>query len=554
MKDLQSSFIKSLDKKIIFISLLLFILAIIDIFNLTSIGIILMYLFDFDKSNSNYINISFKIIDNIGIVEILILMIMFNIIKFLFSFFVIRKYYSVVINFEKKLAKFLFDSILNKNYDDFKSKNLSVYQRDLIEIKRYGNFLISKINLIKEISFISIMIIFFTLNGGYVVLYGFFLLLALGVIYYFFYKNILKRTGKNLQTYDEIKFRKFNEGLSSFKEINLYKIVKEFSENFAHHFSKSANEIFRSNVISAMPRYIFEVIILIIILISCLLFLNYEAYFKSIDTSLFLISFLTLLRLLPSFSVITNSINNLNFNSSAKNLLEKYSYKNKSNSIVETLDKTNQIKLSNIFFSYNENQILSGINLDLIKNDKVLISGKSGSGKTTFINLIMGFLKPSSGKILINEKIILENFSNWDNKLSYVSQNIFIFDKNIYENISLKDKYTDDEKKWMDTLIYELDLKEAHINHNTKTIGYSGNQYSGGQLQRIALARALFRKPSVLICDEATNSLDSLTENKIIKFINSQNYIDILIFISHNQSLKNQFNKVLSFPIKDISK
>ena len=141
-----------------------------------------MYLFDFDKSNSNYINISFKIIDNIGIVEILILMIIFNLIKFLFSFFVIRNYYSVVINFEKKLAKFLFDSILNKNYGDFKSKNLSVYQRDLIEIKRYGNFLISKINLIKEISFISLMIIFFTLNGGYVVLYGFFLLLTLSSI------------------------------------------------------------------------------------------------------------------------------------------------------------------------------------------------------------------------------------------------------------------------------------------------------------------------------------------------------------------------------------
>ena len=194
----------------------------------------------------------------------------------------------------------------------------------------------------------------------------------------------------------------------------------------------------------------------------------------------------------------------------------------------------------NINFSYNnENYIFENLNLKIQKNKFIGIHGKSGSGKTTFINLLLGLLKPSKGEIIVNDQNIYDSLNQFQNIISYVPQDIYLIDSDIKENVSLEESENLNNHKIENI---KKALQEAEFFSNNEIIdekflslkvGQKGINLSGGQLQRVGIARAFYRKSQILILDEATRSLDNSTENEIIETLLKKKDELTIIMISH---------------------
>ena len=195
------------------------------------------------------------------------------------------------------------------------------------------------------------------------------------------------------------------------------------------------------------------------------------------------------------------------------------------------------IELKDVTFNFNKIKILNNINFKIFKNSFIGIQGESGAGKSTFLNILAGLLIPTSGKILIDGNEFNLSTRNWQNKIGYVSQDTHLVDDTIKANIAFgKDRNKIDEKL-ISSCLAKAGLNDYVNNLPNKLdtlVGENGVKISGGQAQRIGLARALFNNPEILILDEPTNSLDKDNEIKIIETLKKfKNQITIII-VSHN--------------------
>ena len=164
------------------------------------------------------------------------------------------------------------------------------------------------------------------------------------------------------------------------------------------------------------------------------------------------------------------------------------------------------------------------------------IYGPNGSGKSTLLDLLFGFLKPDKGQILVDGLSINRNLNNWQKKISYVPQTIYLSDTNILENITFKEILNEEEKNLLNEILIKSKLSITLDNFKDgiyTNVGERGSKISGGQKQRIGLARALFNKPEILVMDESTNSLDFKTADTIMKTIKDMKDITRIV-VSHN--------------------
>ena len=264
-------------------------------------------------------------------------------------------------------------------------------------------------------------------------------------------------------------------------------------------------------------------------------------------------------RLMPSMQTIFSSfayivgesasIDNINYLLKNKNQIQ-YNFYNPKKINFEYLEL---IDTSFKYINKNSSYILANTFLKIKKGDKIAIIGESGSGKSTLIDLISTIAKPSSGYLMINERNIHseknENLLlDWRNSISFVPQTPFLVNKTIIENIALgKNIENIDKSKVLNAakqaFIHEfiISLKNGYY---TK-IGERGISLSGGQMQRIALARAFYKDNNFLILDESTNSLDKKTEYKIINDIISKKNNKTVIFITHNFELLSNFSRII---------
>ena len=262
-------------------------------------------------------------------------------------------------------------------------------------------------------------------------------------------------------------------------------------------------------------------------------------------------------RLLPSLQIIYSSWAQVKGSKAAQeNVLnmmnipiQKTKEKNKS------FDFKEKLSLESVSFSYNDSSplILRNINLDIYKGERIGLIGKTGSGKSTLVDIFMGLLKPSVGNIKVDDFDLYndnteDNLINWRSLIAHVPQNIFLSDCSIAENIAIGCKKSEIDMvhlKRVAKLSKVDEFVETTKNGFNEVVGERGIRLSGGQRQRIGIARALYRKKSILIFDEATSALDSNTENLVMDSINNLSRNITLILIAHRISTLNNCDRII---------
>lgn len=291
-----------------------------------------------------------------------------------------------------------------------------------------------------------------------------------------------------------------------------------------------------------LPRlYLETVAVISVTILSLIMLLNPEKR-ESIAVFLGLFTLATF-RLLPSLSRITTSIHSISYHWPSFERLEQTVFgTNKTNfhetATTEPLNSFNLVQLNSVSFAYphGHRNVIQDFSLTISRGDCVAIVGPSGAGKSTFVKLILGLLQPTNGNIRVNELSMETITKSWREIIGYVPQDPILLNASIEENIG----FATPGQKINSKRLHES-LKQAHMlkfveslpEKEKSLLGAGGLGLSGGQVQRIAIARALYRNPELLILDEFTSSLDEQTESQILKEIEEMKGKRTIILISH---------------------
>ena len=378
----------------------------------------------------------------------------------------------------------------------------------------------------------------------------------------FFYLKFVKPTVKKRAT-KNLFFRKkiaqiILETFRSIQDIKIYKKESFVNDIFQNNAKKLEHSHYIFSIISKLPRIILEVIVVILGLISVIFILNTEIKFNNQILPLLALFVIGMVRFIPAFNSVTVSINYLKvfkasvlllsselkylFNNERKNKKLNYDFqKNSKNKSYLYLDK--------IEFEYNKDKpIFSKIlNLQIKKGKKIAIMGKSGSGKSTLLHIITGLLNPKKGNVFFEGINIKTLDKNWNSKISYVSQNIFLFNSSIINNITMYEKKNmiNYKRLKLSLKISNLDKTINNLKNGLETIiGVDSLNFSGGEKQRIAIARAVYKFPEILILDEFTSAIDDETKNIIIKGLFSIFNKKNIILITHDTKVANKCDQL----------
>ncbi len=368
---------------------------------------------------------------------------------------------------------------------------------------------------------------------------------SLGLAYAIIYKftlSYLKRIGKERFKSNELRFAAVNEAFGASKVIKISGLENIFIKRFSDPAKIFARSIASSAVIAQLPRFVLEALAFggIILLILYMMLLKGSFYDALPILSLYVLAGY---RLMPALQQIYSSLTNLNFiGPSLDSLIEEiknlkpYYYSHNKHALL--LNK--KISLKNINFSYSDDtrKILSDININIPVKTTVGLIGATGSGKTTTVDIILGLLEAQTGTLEVDDTIITKkNLRAWQSSIGYVPQNIYLSDDTIASNIAFGYQQENIDQKVIEKVSKIANLHEFVINELPKqyqtSVGERGIRLSGGQLQRIGIARALYHNPQVLILDEATSALDNDTEQAVMEAINNIKKDTTVILIAH---------------------
>ncbi len=365
-----------------------------------------------------------------------------------------------------------------------------------------------------------------------------FIFLSFGyLIIYLLVKRRLNTNSKYISTYGLLNVKLVDDLFKSFKESKIFSFENYLINNYLGFKKQYSTRIAYNLILHGAPRHFFE-IIAIIIVISIIYYFSLNSNLSS-SLPVLAIYIAAGYKIMPSLQSILFAISNIKgAHYSLDNVFNAVKKKSKKK-ILKKLNKINTIKIQNLDFSYSSNDIFKNTNIEFKKNISTGILGESGTGKSTLIDILSGFKEPKKINFYINNyKINLSKFDLLDN-ISLVPQNIYLMNEKLIENITFKKKISNEEYFRILDILKKLNLKNFYSGNKiiNKNIKEFGKNISGGQIQRLGIARAMFKNSSIIVLDEFTSSLDRNTEKLILNNLNNFFKNKIVIIISHQKSI-----------------
>ena len=546
------------EKNKIFLSLIFSLIK--SILEVVSIGLLIPILsIASSQDNKYFVNNYFSIFQKLNSKEaiffFILIFIFVYLIKTSFIIFYNRWNSRFVQNLSVDLMKKVLDTYLSKKYIFFLENNSALLIRNISsETSIFALGLIgSIISAVTNLIFIIFICTFLILYNNYSVYVIFFLALISFSIIRLSNDNFNKWASirQNEATYFS---KKLFEVLGSIKEVILYNKKSFFLEEISLHAKQFSNSAIYRDTASSFVAPIIEFIGILIFFIFFILLIFYSSMDLNEILVLFGVFAFACLRLLPTVIGFIRSFQNIKFNLPACDVVYQV-LKDLKDSDVFLSDRgliKNQlenIEFKNVSFSYRGQTlpVLKDLTFSIKKGDRIAVVGETGSGKTTLLNLISSLISPSTGKIIINNIDKIDFYKQIRNRIGYVSQSVYLSDNTVFFNVTLRNNVTEEERQ---NLLFILDSLNLTTINNEKInqfnfVGERGSKLSGGQIQRIGIARALFRDPDILILDESTNALDDENEEKILNYLIKKFSKKIIIFCSHKKEILKYCNKII---------
>ena len=536
-----------------------FLMVIGMMFEMVSIGVILPIMsvsmggggelagFDFNVLSSFVGNISVYFSINETLVVLIFVFALFFL-KTIFLVYQIWFQTNLTKNVQVELSSRLFDIYMRQPYTFHLQRNSSRLIRNIYsEVASFtANSLFPMMTLVSEILVVvglgSILIIIEPAGVMYVTI---FIALVLGSIYAAV-KARLVRWGEVKLYHDGIRMLTLQEGFDGIKDYKMRGLEEKLSNEFRKHESASASMGVYIDMVQYTPKIVIELFSVLILVIAVSVMLTNGKALNDIIPVL-AIYVAVAYRIMPSFNRIFNSVQSVRYGKAVLDTLKSELKYQVDEAFVNDSTEINTVEIRNVSFSYPDSGLflLKDISLNLKKGDFVGIIGESGSGKSTLINIIIGLIEPTSGSVGVNG--VVGNIKCFQRRVGYVSQDVYLKDDTVMRNIAFGVSVNDLDECRVKEIIGKVKLSgfvDSLPKGFYETIGESGEKVSGGQKQRLGIARALYHDVDMLVLDESTSALDPENEKNILKIIGELAPEMIVILITHRYSALKYCNKI----------
>jgi ATP-binding cassette, subfamily B, bacterial PglK len=553
-----------------FLVFLMFIKGLMELVSISSIPFLIMYLLNPDKVvnflNENNFNYLSEIVIAFNLTNILIVVVLIFFIKN-FLFFLINIYEE---NFHFKInLKFRSDLLkhyLMLNYLDLIKNNISIIIRNIsIEANHFSSAITNIVKITHDSIMIFIFLIFLTYVSSIEFILIFISFSVFSILIFLFLKKKLKFYGELSVDSRGLYLKNITDTFSLVKDILLNHLEYYFFNLFNKNLKKAEKIDFFSKVVFSSTKLFFETFA--VLLLCLLIYLNLESNNDKEELLAYLsVVSIVIIRMLPLFNTVLSEANKLQFRfgsvKAVYQILNNKSKISKDNFFnTEKIKQNDLLKYSNKLVVKNLNstilnkEILNNINLEIIKGSKIALLGVSGSGKSTFLNHLCQLYGNSMNIIFSDGMDISLRKREWQNLVSYMPQENNLINGSIIENIALgveKNKINYENLKHAIKLSCCDEFLDKLTDKENTFLGKDGFKLSGGQVQRICIARSLYKDFEILLMDEPTSSLDKNLELNILDNI-FQNYKNKTILISlHKLELINKFDYIIVFDQKKL--
>ncbi|MBO6134032.1 MAG: ABC transporter ATP-binding protein [Lachnospiraceae bacterium] len=456
--------------------------------------------------------------------------------------------YSYIYNNQLLVAGRLVDCYLKKPYVYHLDHNTSDMIRNImLDTDRLFQLILQVLNVTAEALLSCLLGLYLLISDPLMTLTVGFLLGISMVVLRGLTKKRVHRYGQINQEFDGRMHQSIDEALGAVKDIKILHREGYFVDSFISCGKKKMNALINTNFFGQIPKYLIESVCIAAIMIVLVIKLKSGTDLKTILPQLSAFA-VAAFKLLPSVGKISNYLNGITFLRPSIDLIYRdlkdtadmlhYRVSDKSS---EKLPDNGNIYVDHLSFSYPgaESKVLNDVSFEIPSGSAVGFIGKSGAGKSTMADLILGILTPSEGRVLYGGMNVHESPLNWSKKLAYIPQSIYLADRSVRANIAfgVPEEKIEDDKVW--EALNEAQLKdfvESLPQGLDTSVGERGVRLSGGQRQRIGIARALYGSPEILVLDEATSALDNDTEKAVMEAIDSLHGKKTLIIIAHRLS------------------
>lgn len=447
------------------------------------------------------------------------------------------------------LSRRLLASYLSRPYEFFLNENTATLGRNILSETHYviSGLVIPIVEMLANLALVVFIIIFLVLIDP---ILAAIIIAAIGCSFAIIYRLVrrkLAKLGEQKVEANRNRFKTANEAFGDFKLVKLLNAKDYFMKNYSEQSFVFSDRVATANVISKVPRYALETVAFGGLLLIVLYLIATQGDMYQVLPLIGLYAFAGY-RLMPALQMIFHSASRVRFHLASLDVIyealegshrgnaERVSTKISQDPI--TFKET--IELERIAFRYpgSADAVISDLSLSIKANSSIAFVGKTGSGKTTIADIILGLLTPQEGVLRVDGKEITQNnVRQWQRNLGYVPQEIYLLDDTVSQNIAFAQPKEEIDMKAVEcsakmASIHDFIVEELPLGYDT-VVGERGIRLSGGERQRIGIARALYRDPLVVVFDEATSALDASTERSVLEAIRNIARAKTLVLIAH---------------------